>query len=221
MKAVIYARESSADTKKAPPIADQIERATAWIKENNHELVHVYADNGYSGGNWKRPDWLQAMKDAKRHTYTLLVTWDQDRLARDTEQFLFFYRKLKGSNAQVHSIIEGAIEMNTAGDRIKHTTLAVASETFRLITSEKVRNTYAYKKQKAQETGIPLKWGRPASELDVDLLLKLRRIGLGYRKIAEKYYELTCNRDTPYKSCKYNYQTIRRALLKHDEGVRK
>ena len=57
MKVALYARESSDDTRKAPPIEDQIETGKMWAKENNYDVVIVYADDGYSGGDWKRPNW--------------------------------------------------------------------------------------------------------------------------------------------------------------------
>ena len=42
MKIGIYARESSADLSKAPPIQAQIERGKQWASQNNHEVVIVY-----------------------------------------------------------------------------------------------------------------------------------------------------------------------------------
>jgi hypothetical protein len=46
----IYARESSDDASKAPPIAEQINAGSVWAAEHGHRGVIVYKDNGYSGG---------------------------------------------------------------------------------------------------------------------------------------------------------------------------
>lgn len=198
MKAAIYARESDDDTNKAPPIEKQIERGMKWLQDNGYDISKVYQDNGYSGGDWKRPDWNQLVNDAKRHQFVMVWTWNQDRLARDTEQFLWFYRLVKESHVKVFSDTEGWINMETAGDRIKHTSLAMAAEAFRLITSEKVKRTYQNKSKEALQKGIKLIWGRKPITLDINRVLELRAEGLGYRAISKEF------------SC--SYQTIRRLL---------
>jgi hypothetical protein len=43
-------------------------------------------------GDWKRPRMNQLVNDAKRHLFKIVIVWSQDRIARDTEQFLWFYR---------------------------------------------------------------------------------------------------------------------------------
>lgn len=194
MKIGIYARESSDDTRKAPPIAEQIARGRQWAAEEGHDVVVVYADNGYSGGDWKRPDWLQSVKDAKRHLWGLLWTWDQDRLARDTEQFLWYSRNLRGAGVQIwEHTAKALIDMETLGGRVKHQTMAQAAEIFRLVTSEKVKRTYEARKKE----GKP--WGRPAKEWDQDRAMVLRVQGMGWREIA--------------KEVGVSYQTVRRVLL--------
>lgn len=192
MKVAIYCRESSDDTKKAPPIAEQIKRGEQWAQENNHELVRVYADNGFSGGNWNRPDWNQCIKDAKRHQYAILWTWNQDRLARDTEQFLFFCRNLDKASVRIYEdTSKDFIDLQTLGGRVKHQTLAQASEIFRLVTSEKVKQAYQRRKKGTN-------WGRPKKDINLVEAIKLRESGSGWRTIA--------------KELGVSHNTIRRAL---------
>ena len=199
MKVAIYARESDKDTKKAPPIGEQIEKGKHWIKENNHELVDILTDNGFSGGDWKRPAWNKAIRMAKSHKFQMLWSWDQDRLARDTEQFLYFYRKLNEAKVLVVTT-DGEVDMSTLGGRVKHTSLAMAHEIFRVQTSEKVKKTYEHKKKKAENLGQKVKWGRPKNYVDIKRAIELYDSGMGYRKIANVLGG--------------SYQTIRRALLK-------
>jgi len=201
MKVAIYARESSDDLNKAPPIEKQIEIGKRWIEENEHELSFIFKDNGYSGGDWKRPDWNNAVKKARAHNYQLLWTWSQDRLARDTEQFLWFYRNLKEAHVGVFSGNDGEINMETAGDRIKHTSLAMASEAFRLITSDKVKRTYEAKRKEAEKKGIPVIWGRKKKIYDTDKIMQLYASGKGYRSISKEF------------GC--SFQTIRRIVLQN------
>lgn len=188
-KICIYARESDDDTCKAPDISKQIEIGREQLKELGHELAGVYADNGYSGGDWNRPNWQQMVKDARNRNrnFDAVWCWNQDRLARDTEQFLWLYRNLKEAGIkQVLSGTEGEIDMSTAGGRFTHTITAAAAEFLRIQTSEKVRKTYASKKQRALKNGERLIWGRPALNLNMEAVKELRNKGKGWRSIAKE-----------------------------------
>lgn len=197
-KVALYCRESSDDTKKAPPIEEQIKRGQRWAKDNGYFVSFIFADDGYSGGDWKRPDWLRAVQEAKGKHYNVLWTWNQDRLARDTEQFLWFFRNLKENSIKVISDTEGEIIMDDVGGTAKHISLAMASEIFRKVTSEKVRKTFEHKKKEANKKGIKVKWGRPTKEIDLKRALELRSKGLGYKSIG--------------KELGVNYQLVRRKL---------
>lgn len=194
MKVALYVRESSADTNKAPSIDEQITRGKQWVKENGYELIKVYSDNGYSGGDWTRPDWIQCVKDAKRHLWNIVWVWNQDRIARDTEQFLWFNRNLKDANIKIwEDTSNSLVDTDSLGNKIKHTTLAQAGEIFRLVTSDKVKKAYQRKKANGEH------WGRNKIYVDVNLAIELKNQGLGFRRIA--------------KEMNLHYQTVRRALL--------
>jgi len=201
-KVSIYARESSDDLNKSPPIEKQIERGMQWINENGYELKFIFKDDGYSGGDWKRPDWLRAIQEAKGKHYNILWTWNQDRIARDTEQFLHFYRNLKDNSIKVISDTEGEVNMDDVGGTAKHISLAMAAEIYRKVTSEKVKRTYDRKKQDADKKGIPVIWGRKRKEINMDDVVRLRNQGLGYKTIG--------------KMLNINFQKIRRELKLHN-----
>jgi site-specific DNA recombinase len=187
MKAAIYVRESSSDTQNSPPIEQQIERGKHWVQYMGHELVKIYIDNGYSGGNWNRPDWNQCIKDAKRHNFQILWVWNQDRIARDTEQFLNFYRQMKSAGCKIYEDTANEyIDMETMGGRVKYQSLAQAAEIYRLVTSDKVKQAYQRKKDKT-------KWGRPPIPLDMEKIAQMRTDGLGWRTIA---HEFNCSHNT-------------------------
>jgi len=200
-KAVIYARESSKDTKKAPPINKQIERAKQLAEVKGWEITKVYQDNGYSGGDWKRPSWNKLIKDAKFHKFNVVITWHRNRIARDTEQFLFFNRSMKESYVKVFTVVDNSfIDLENVGDTAKNISLAMADEIMRKVTSEKVKRVYAMKKRKAEKKGHKIRWGRQKKKLDLEKMIEMRNKGLGYREIAKHF------------DC--SYQTVRRRLQK-------
>lgn len=196
-KAVIYGRESSDDTNKAPPIEEQIKRGQQYAEENKLHLVGIYQDNGFSGGDWKRPEWNRLVREARFHKFNLVIVWNTDRIARDTEQFLWFNRNLKESYVKVFSLTEGEINLDSVGDAAKNISIAMANEIFRKVTSEKVKRAYEMKKRKSKDTKV--EWGRKSGEYDLDKIKQLRQQGLGFREIAKQA-----------GNC--SYQTIRRLL---------
>ncbi len=186
-RVAIYARESSDDTETSPPIEQQISRAKQWISEKSYIFVETYSDDGFSGGNWNRPEWNRLIREAKGGKFSLVVTWSLDRLARDTEQFLFFCRHLKNRNVKVFSINDGEIDMDTLGGKIKNTTMAQAAEIFRLVISDKVKKVYEMKKRNAEKDGVKSNWGRPSIPYEISeiaIKIKSEHPEYGYNRIA-------------------------------------
>ena len=180
LRVCIYARESSDDTNKAPPVDNQIKRGMDWIKDNGYDFVCSYVDNGFSGGDWKREGFNSCVTDAKRHFYKVLWVWSQDRIARDTEQFLWFYRNLNDCKVKIfEDTSNDFINMDSLGDRVKHQSLAQASEIFRLITSDKVKRAYQRKKALGE------RWGRKKKPFDLNRAIIYRANGMGWRKIGK------------------------------------
>lgn len=214
MRCSIYARESSDDTRKAPPVTEQIETGKRWLAEHGHVLAEVYVDDGYSGGDWNRPAWNQSKKDARRHHFQIIWTWDQDRLARDTEQFLNYYRVMRDAGARIFEHTANAwIDMETLGGRVKHQSLAQAAEIFRLVTSDKVKRKYQDKRAQAVRTGAQLRWGRPRVAFDIAEAERLRAEGYGWREVARRLLATgKVSPSKPGKDASLSYLTVKRAL---------
>jgi len=164
MKGRIYARESLDDTERAPPIEGQINIGKTWFKERDNELCGVYMDNGLSGGNWRRPDFLRLLDETKRGEF--IWAWSQNRLARDVEMFLWFIRQLKEKGVTLF-IMDKEIQMDEPDVRLGRTVVAATDEYQRLDAGRKVKIVYSYKLKKVKEQNreaVNLKgkgmWGR-------------------------------------------------------------
>lgn len=218
LRVAIYARESSDDTTKAPPIQAQIDRCKHWIEVEGHILTAIYQDDGYSGGNWNRPSWNKIVEDAKSRKFRMVVTWSHDRLARDTEQFLWFSRMMRENSVRLYSLNDGEIENISVGDTAKNVSMALASDLMRKITSEKMKATYQYKKKYAEKNNTKIKWGRNSYlPKDIDQLifkLKKENPSWGYRKIASNLptYESKPDSENKRKTCYISHAYVAKVL---------
>ncbi len=96
MNIVAYCRVSTDKTDQINSLNTQKEFFENYAKNNNHNLIHVYADEGISGTKLKkRTDFLNLMEDAKKNKFEMVVVKDVSRMARNTVDFLNSIRTLK------------------------------------------------------------------------------------------------------------------------------
>lgn len=82
-KTAIYARLSREGQKKET-IETQIEEVRNYIQSRSvFELVDVYADDGYSGTNFQRPEFERLMEDLRNRRINCIVVKDLSRFARE------------------------------------------------------------------------------------------------------------------------------------------
>lgn len=82
-KTAIYARLSR-EGQKTETIETQIEEVKRYIDTRHvFELVDVYADNGYSGTNFRRPEFERLMEDLRNHKINCIIVKDLSRFARE------------------------------------------------------------------------------------------------------------------------------------------
>lgn len=86
----IYTRKSKF-TGKGESIGNQVELCKEYIcrtmgKEYGEDCV-VYEDEGFSGGNLKRPAFRQMLEDARAHKLKAIVVYRLDRISRNVSDF--------------------------------------------------------------------------------------------------------------------------------------
>jgi len=102
MKIAAYCRVSTDKDAQIESLHNQELFFTEFAKKYNHELIKIYADEGISGKQMKnRTQFLKMLKDAKLHTFELIVVKDISRFARNTVDFLNSVRELKSENIEV------------------------------------------------------------------------------------------------------------------------
>ncbi len=75
-------------------IINQREFLTKYVKsQDNWELIDTYIDNGYTGTNFNRPDFIRMKKDVEEGKINLIITKDLSRLGRDYIETGYYLEK--------------------------------------------------------------------------------------------------------------------------------
>ena len=82
-KTAVYARLSR-ENQEFEKIETQIEEIRNYIENRRiFELVDIYADNGYSGTNFQRPEFERLMEDVRNRKIDCIIVRDLSRFARE------------------------------------------------------------------------------------------------------------------------------------------
>ncbi len=84
----------------------QDEDIRSFCKRNNLDLLHVFRDEGYSGGTADRPGFRDMMEWAREKRFDVLVVWKLDRLFRDTKLTLQTIDELAALKIEFRSVQE-------------------------------------------------------------------------------------------------------------------
>jgi len=84
-KTALYCRLSKDDEKSGESLSIETQKTmlTQYAKENGFMPVEVYADDGYSGLNFERPNFQRMIDDIVLGKIHTVITKDLSRLGRD------------------------------------------------------------------------------------------------------------------------------------------
>lgn len=86
----IYSRKSRF-TGKGESIGNQSDLCKAYVRnafgEGYEERCVVFEDEGFSGGNLQRPDFLRMMEEVRKHRFRAIVVYRLDRISRNISDF--------------------------------------------------------------------------------------------------------------------------------------
>ena len=105
IRIVAYCRVSTEKEQQLDSLEQQKSFFQEFAKQNNYELVNIYADEGITGRQTrKRDEFNRMMRDAKKDLFDMLVVKDISRFARNTVDLLTSVRELKALNIEVQFI---------------------------------------------------------------------------------------------------------------------
>lgn len=101
MNVAAYCRVSTDKEDQLNSLEAQKKFFNEFTKNNGHNLVRLYADEGISGTKIKnRTEFQRLMRDAKSGLFEMVVVKDISRFARNTVDFLQSIRQLKALNIE-------------------------------------------------------------------------------------------------------------------------
>lgn len=138
----IYARKSKA-TEKGDSIGNQIEVCKRYLFLFYPELaesdITIFKDEGYSGGNTSRPQFLEMMKGVRERKFDAIVCYKLDRLTRSVSDFTVLSNELEKYGVAFISTSE-KFDTTTSTARFMLTIIAAFAQMERETIAERIRD---------------------------------------------------------------------------------
>ena len=100
-RAVIYARYSPGPNQREESIEGQLRECRDVAKRHELTVVREYADRRMSGTNDERPDFQRMLRDADRGLFDVVITWKNDRFARNRYDSAVYKQRLKRNGVKI------------------------------------------------------------------------------------------------------------------------
>lgn len=141
MKAAIYSRKSKY-TGKGESIENQVqlckEHGIKYLGLSEDDFL-IYEDEGFSGGNTKRPQFQKMMKDAKAKKFKILICYRLDRISRNVSDFSNLIKDLNKHDVDFVSLRE-QFDTTTPMGRAMMYIASVFSQLERETIAERIRD---------------------------------------------------------------------------------
>ncbi len=169
MRIAPYCRVSTDKADQLNSLEMQKKFYDEFAERNNHEITHMYADEGISGTQMrKRPEFMRLMRDARLGKFDMVVTKDISRMARNVVDFLQSIRELKAIGIPVVFV---NTNLSTEDGELVLTMLAMVAQQESENTSKRIK----FSKSLNAEKG------------------KVPNLVYGYDKIIGDYFNLNIN----------------------------
>jgi site-specific DNA recombinase len=100
-RAVIYARYSPGPNQREESIEGQIRECKEVAKKHGLMVIHEYADRRLTGTNDERPEFQRMLRDADRGLFDVVITWKNDRFARNRYDSAIYKQRLKRNGVKI------------------------------------------------------------------------------------------------------------------------
>lgn len=227
-RVAIYLRLSRDDENvgDSESIINQREFLTKYVeKQNNWILVDIYVDDGYTGTNFNRPDFIRLKKDIENGKINLVITKDLSRLGRDYIDTGYYLEKYFPTKRVRYIAVNDGIDTfeKNNGNNDMGAFKSVVNDMYAKDISKKVRTAKKTKAEKGEFIGAFAPYGYKKHPNDITKLVIDEEVadvvryifseynkgnGLAYiaRRLNEKKIE--CPSVYKQRTCKYHCKTF-------------
>lgn len=157
----------------------QLAELRDYVVKRGWVLHREYIDNGYSGGNTKRPAFNEMLDHARKRRFDVLLVWKLDRLSRSLQDLINTLAELGSLGIDFVSFDNALDTSMPTGKLVFHVVGAVA-EFERDIIRDRVKAGLENAKKKGKRLGRP-----PISDQVFNKVGQMRQEGLSIRKIGK------------------------------------
>lgn len=154
-------------------IKNQREFLTKYISNNsNWFLVDIYVDDGFTGTNFNRPDWLRLKNDIEQGKIDLVITKDLSRLGRDYIDVGYYTEKYFPSmKVRYIAVNDGVDTFSKTSNNDIGPFLSVVNDMYAKDISKKVRTVKRTKAEKGEFIGAFAPYGYKKHPKDITKLV--------------------------------------------------
>ncbi len=144
-----YVRVSHEEQKKfGYSIQAQIQEIENWCNENQHKLINIYIDEGYSASNMKRPQLQQMLNDLPK--LDVIIFTRLDRLSRNVFEANKMLDLFKRNDTDMIAINEDHIDTTTSNGMLMFNLKVTLAQHELLRGSERIKAVFEYKVREGQ-----------------------------------------------------------------------
>ena len=205
------------------------------------ESYQYYVDDGYSGANFNRPDFLRMMTDVYAGKIDCVIVKDSSRFGRNASESGRYigevFPRLRVRYIAVNDAIDSGRSQGVAIDFLNNSMRGMINEYYVAANSESIRSTLDMERRRGDFIGAFAKYGYKKDPADHHKLLidedaaKVVRIiyekylgGAGIRSIVRYLNDSGIPNPSTYKrlsGCNYRAQSINECTLWSDKTVRR
>lgn len=154
-------------------IKNQKEFLTKYISNNpNWFLVDIYADDGFTGTNFNRPDFIRLKNDIEQGKIDLVITKDLSRLGRDYIDVGYYTEKyFPSKKVRYIAVNDGVDTFSKTSNNDIGPFLSVVNDMYAKDISKKVRTVKRTKAEKGEFIGAFAPYGYKKHPNDITKLI--------------------------------------------------
>ena len=193
----IYVRLSKEDDKQdkiskiddSESIENQIKFLTSFVKGQGWNIVGIYKDDGYTGTNFNRPDFIRMKNDIELGKVNLVITKDLSRLGREYIETGFYIEKyFPQKNVRYIAINDGIDTFDPENNNNDITPFkAVMNDMYAKDISKKVKSTMIIKAIEGECIKSFLPYGYKKDDKDKNKIVIDTNVSDNVVKIFELY----------------------------------